>query len=405
MKKKIGIFWENFEYGGVENYLITLINGKEFQDCEFTIFTNSTNKVIKNFKKNFKKKPSLNVVLYSSINQIIFRNLFAKILFFLLKPFLFFFSLFQIFYLLKNKKFDIFLAQCGGFGDFRTDFASIIIAKILNFPIRSAVIHHNYSKPKLWSRTINIVNFFIAKLCSSLIFVSRATFNDIKKNTYILKNKNVKLEIIHNGITIKKVKKKKKLIIKNRNIIYALVLSRLEYGKGHLDLVEAFKYLSNRVKKKYLVYFIGKGNINFIEELKNKIKNLFLQNNFIFTGYLNKDSREIIANFDLLISPTREFEGFGLSIAESLSVGTPVISTKVGGVLDYLNKNNSILIKAKNPKLIADSLELFLNNKNKYRKKALIGKKTIQNYYSANIMTKKYFSHFQKFEIKNTESS
>ena len=57
---------------------------------------------------------------------------------------------------------------------------------------------------------------------------------------------------------------------------------------------------------------------------------LRIKNNFYFTGFINKDSREIISNYDLLISPTREFEGFGLSIAESLFVQVPVISTKVG---------------------------------------------------------------------------
>ena len=67
---------------------------------------------------------------------------------------------------------------------------------------------------------------------------------------------------------------------------------------------------------------------------------------------MNKDSRKIISNYDLLLSPTRDFEGFGLSIAESLSVGVPVISTKVGGVLDYLNNKNSILVKAKAPDLL-----------------------------------------------------
>ena len=51
MEKKIGIFWENFEYGGVEKYLLTLLNNKRFKNYHVTIFTNSTNKVIKSFRK------------------------------------------------------------------------------------------------------------------------------------------------------------------------------------------------------------------------------------------------------------------------------------------------------------------------------------------------------------------
>ena len=35
-KKKIGIFWENFEYGGVEKYLLTLLNNKRFKNFQIT---------------------------------------------------------------------------------------------------------------------------------------------------------------------------------------------------------------------------------------------------------------------------------------------------------------------------------------------------------------------------------
>ena len=43
------------EYGGVETYLTTLINNKKFKNYEFTVITNSSNKVIKDFKKIIKK--------------------------------------------------------------------------------------------------------------------------------------------------------------------------------------------------------------------------------------------------------------------------------------------------------------------------------------------------------------
>ena len=77
-KKKIGIFWENFEYGGVEKYLLTLLNNKRFKNYHVTIFTNSTNKVIKSFRKKIRNKANLEIVLYNSINVIFFNNIFLK---------------------------------------------------------------------------------------------------------------------------------------------------------------------------------------------------------------------------------------------------------------------------------------------------------------------------------------
>ena len=398
--KKIGIFWENFEYGGVETYLTTLINNEKFKNYEFTVITNSSNKVIKNFKKKIKRK-NFTIILYRSINQIIIKNFLIKLFFFILKPIFFLLSIFQIYFLLRNRKFDIFISQCGGFGDFRTDFASIIIAKILRYPIRTAVIHHCYTKPKMWSRTINIINYFIAKLCTSLIFVSKATFKNIKTKTLILKNKKIFSEIINNGINLDQVKKINYFKKTDKNVIRAIVLSRIEHNKGHVDLIDSFKYLPSNLKKKIKIYFVGRGNSEFIKSMKIKILNNKLYDNFVFTGFIAKDSREIISNFDVLISPTRDFEGFGLSIAESLSVGVPVISTKVGGVMDYLNKKNSILIKPRNPKLIANSLKLFIKNRVRYKNMALQGKKLIKKSFSADLMSKKYIYHFAKMEIKN----
>ena len=41
---RIGILWENFEYGGVTTHLENLLNDKIFCKTEFVIFTNKTNK-------------------------------------------------------------------------------------------------------------------------------------------------------------------------------------------------------------------------------------------------------------------------------------------------------------------------------------------------------------------------
>ena len=43
---KIGILWENFEFGGVTSHLVNLLNDKSFKSYEFTIFTNKTNKAV-----------------------------------------------------------------------------------------------------------------------------------------------------------------------------------------------------------------------------------------------------------------------------------------------------------------------------------------------------------------------
>ena len=93
--------------------------------------------------------------------------------------------------------------------------------------------------------------------------------------------------------------------------------------------------------------------------------------------YINKDSLLIIKNFYLLFSLTRDFEGFGYSIAEALYLGVPVVSTKVGGVTEFLNTKNATLIKPKDINSIKKILVEFLIKRKNFKYKSLNGKKLI----------------------------
>ena len=106
---------------------------------------------------------------------------------------------------------------------------------------------------------------------------------------------------------------------------------------------------------------------------------------------MNQDSYTILKNFDLYFSLTRDFEGFGYSIAEALYAGVPVVSTNVGGTAEFLNKNNSELIKPRSIKVITKLLSDFLKNKKKWKKKALKGRKTITKKFNSSLMAEKFY--------------
>jgi glycosyltransferase involved in cell wall biosynthesis/2-polyprenyl-3-methyl-5-hydroxy-6-metoxy-1,4-benzoquinol methylase len=55
------------------------------------------------------------------------------------------------------------------------------------------------------------------------------------------------------------------------------------------------------------------------------------------------EKNALIARSDCYVSPHRS-EGFGLTPAEAMLVGTPVIATNYGGVLEFLNEENAYLV-------------------------------------------------------------
>ena len=131
-----------------------------------------------------------------------------------------------------------------------------------------------------------------------------------------------------------------------------------------------------------------------VEKLKKLIFSENLQNYFIITGYVDCESISIISKLDLLISLTKTFEGFGLSIAEAMSIGTPVLATKVGAVTEYLNQDNSTLIEANNIDQITNALNDFVINKALWDTRAEFSKNTIMKKFTSEIMAKNYLNHF-----------
>ena len=85
-----------------------------------------------------------------------------------------------------------------------------------------------------------------------------------------------------------------------------------------------------------------------IEYIKTTIKNYNLQNNIIEMGLIQNIERYFdIA--DILIAPfkdTFDVADYPLTILESMAVGTPVVTTPVGGIPEIIkNKQNGILVQ------------------------------------------------------------
>ena len=79
-------------------------------------------------------------------------------------------------------------------------------------------------------------------------------------------------------------------------------------------------------------------------EFREQINALQLDN-VELVGYLSEEQlRLAYSAANVTVLPTQQLEGFGLTFAESLACGTPVIATPVGGVREHLSPLNPGLI-------------------------------------------------------------
>ncbi|TAL58333.1 MAG: glycosyltransferase [Nanoarchaeota archaeon] len=118
---------------------------------------------------------------------------------------------------------------------------------------------------------------------------------------------------------------------------YFLFVGQLERHKGILQLVETFKGTG----KKLLI--LGKGSLE--TQLRKKLTDEKI-NNVFYKGWASspKEVLSLMKNANAIIIPSLWAENNPMVALEALSVGTPVIGTKNGGIPDIVEKIDSSLL-------------------------------------------------------------
>lgn len=139
-----------------------------------------------------------------------------------------------------------------------------------------------------------------------------------------------------NGVNVPKEDKNSTLQLQlrtrtNPDVRRALFVSRMHPKKGVMELVEALRLCDSALKKwkVELVYTVsGDLEKEYEAKVRARVKELGLEDQFIFTGALNDDEKwKAYARADLFVLPTYS-ENFGIVVAEALWAGVPVITTK-----------------------------------------------------------------------------
>jgi glycosyltransferase involved in cell wall biosynthesis len=150
---------------------------------------------------------------------------------------------------------------------------------------------------------------------------------------------NNKIAVIPNGIntSIYNVNKPKNYIYDTKNILF---LSRIHEKKGIELLIEAFSFLDYNLIDNYNIQIIGQGERDYIKFLNKLIKSKGLVHKIIISEPVYGDQKiKLLQDAYILILPSYS-ENFGNVIAESISCGTPVITTNKTP-WEILNKTNS----------------------------------------------------------------
>jgi glycosyltransferase involved in cell wall biosynthesis len=380
---KIAIFWEQESWGGVDTHILTLLKHWERSD-ELVLFSNNGNLGLERISHDLLKVPNLSIINYDSsfINKS--KYSFFNKLKSLFRPLVFVKSVYKYRRLLERQNFDVLLSENGGYPAAWGCLAIMFSAKMCRISKRVLLVHHEATRPAFYQKYFeNYIDNMIGKVGTDVVAVSLATRDSLYKYRYLLAN-SIPIRVVYNAIELTKFSpvlynlRKEYNINKEKKLIG--IVGRVERYKGHEDLIFAYSLLNQEAQNNVQLIFIGNGDKSEISRLIRIQSSLEIINPFIFTGYLKGESRAIIEQLDLLCVVTKDFEGFGLTIAEAMSCSVPVLATKVGAIPEFVSNDIASLVNPESPYQISDCLVEFLENEGIFKKKAKIAKKYIQKF-------------------------
>lgn len=122
-----------------------------------------------------------------------------------------------------------------------------------------------------------------------------------------------------------------------------------------------------KIQSDFVVNIVGFDEATYMgQEVIKLIKELDIEKYIVIHG--KKLHSEIIEQFsqnDILIS-TSFSETFGLSVAEAILNGLPVVCTDSGGIREFVNDTNGIVVHIREPEMIAQAVLYLYNNIDKY---------------------------------------
>lgn len=241
--------------------------------------------------------------------------------------------------------------------------------------------------------------------CSGYLCVSEYVGKEIEKNrSAIGPVPKKKVKILYNCIDIglfKPMKNTDRNTVRQkicdkyhipRNQHLVIFAGRLSKEKGPDQLLKAVMNM-----KDVTVLIVGGllSGLNLNDSYQEEIHTLAkgLGNRAVFTGYIDQEILPLYYGAaDLAVFPSMWDEPAGLTMIEAMACGTPIITTRSGGIPEYVGNIACVLDRNKNlPENITKAMKRYFNlNKEKKERIRQDGIKRIQD----NFSREKYLERF-----------
>ena len=239
-----------------------------------------------------------------------------------------------------------------------------------------------------------IAEHFVSYFLDEIVAVS----DDTKKNlVYYEKISPSRITVIPNGIDSDRFMQPIDVAAVRRAIGISSgpvigLAARLTEQKGVIYLLQAAAQLRAQCPGLQVV-IAGAGNQE--ESLKRATAQLGIAGAVHFLG-MRLDVPELVRAFDVYVIPSI-WEGLPIALLEAFAAGTPVVASNVGGVGKVIrHRESGSLVPPRDPAALAAELAHVLGQPELRRKYSEMARRTFEESYSAEAMTRRYEAVYLK---------
>jgi len=166
-------------------------------------------------------------------------------------------------------------------------------------------------------------------------------------------------------------------IDENRKMIFSL--GRMVAEKGFDILIEAARRMGEMGTD---VYFIIAGNGPLLNDYKQKVQALSLQNTVYFIGFIDDYMRiKLLEKCYMAVFPSR-YEPFGIAALEAMIAAKPVIAANVGGLKEIIRHGRTgLLMEPDNPDSFIEQAVFLLKHREVAARMGELGKKYVEKFF------------------------
>lgn len=336
---KVCFYFECYYTGGMETFLVQLVNNWSGEDELFVLCNKSYAGVnqfagkIKNPKCHFEVYPMSMVQDWEKNISNKYLARIVHILSFLLHvPYYILFGYKR----LRLSRFDYLQIVNGGYP---AGISSRCIAISWWLYTKKKCLHnfHNFTMHGSWLNELpnTLIDKWVIRSTNHFVSVSKICAESLRERRLFKNLENI--TYIYNGIGGEIVQPsfnlRSELHIKDGTFIL-MMMSTYEERKGHKFIVDVMSRVLDKRKDVHLV-FIGYGTPEDMQVVHDYVSLMGLDSYVSILGY-KTNAMEYLAQTDLLLIGSQSLESFGLTAIEAMKYHKVVLSTNTGGLKEVI---------------------------------------------------------------------